>query len=190
MRRRYAPGIGRRGSAGLEFALIVPVMTTLFFGMFEVALSYRVNLKLAYSAEVLADIIGQQTSPVTPGIAGLLGNFCKGAQLAMTPYSGTLLAAAIASVTNNAATGTVAMDWENDVSCPLPATPIGATAAIALATTPNNMVPNPGDSVVIVQTSYTYVSTIHYLLGNTHPLTQTAFQRPRASSGTIACTGC
>ena len=89
-----------------------------------------------------------------------------GARLAVAPYPGASLHAAIASVTNGV------VDW-TDTSC-------GAATAIAapekLAT---SLIEGVANSVIIVQTTYGYSSPVAYLLPASIALTHTAFARPR-----------
>jgi len=183
-----------RGVAAIELVLVVPMMTTILFGVYEVGEFVRVNMKLASAASSMADLISQQGSGVTSGTSGVLGNFCKAGQLMMTPFptgatSGTgAFSVAMVSVTNYS-NGGVTVDWESDRSCTATA-PSLRTAALTLPTTPTNLLSNagtPGDSVIIVQATYVYSSIIQYLIPASFTLSQTAFARPR-NNLTISCT--
>ncbi|MGX6998321.1 TadE/TadG family type IV pilus assembly protein [Caballeronia sp. KNU42] len=193
------PGLCRflkntRGIAALEFVFVLPLMTALLFGIYEVGEFVRVNMQLANAASSMADLISQQSSGVTSGTTGVLGNFCKAGKLMMTPFptgattGNGAFSVAMASVTNYTIGG-VTVDWESDVSCASTATALG-NAATTLATAPTNLLPNagaPGDSVIIVQATYQYSSVIQYLIPTSFTLTKTAFARPR-NNLSIACT--
>jgi len=183
-----------RGVAAIELVLVIPMMTTILFGIYEVGEFVRVNMKLASAASSMADLISQQGSGVTSGQSGVLGNFCKAGQLMMTPFptgattgSGSF-SVAMASVTNYS-NGGVTVDWESDRSCAATSASMG-NAGLSLPTTPTNLLPNagaPGDSVIIVQATYVYSSIIQNLIPASFTLSQTAFARPR-NNLTIACT--
>jgi Flp pilus assembly protein TadG len=193
------PGLCRflkdaRGVAAMEFVFVLPLMTALLFGIYEVGEFVRVNMQLANAATSMADLISQQTSGVTSGTTGVLGNFCQAGRLMMTPFptgaaagAGTF-SVAMASVTNYTSGGAT-VDWESDHSCTATAAALGNTAQ-TLATAPTNLLPNagtPGDSVIIVKATYQYSSVIQYLIPSSFTLTQTAFARPR-NNLSIACT--
>lgn len=153
------------GTALIEFALVLPIMITLFLGVFEGTRVVAASMRLANAAQSVADMIAQQSNID----ANMMTNFCNGGQLSMTPLSGTSLTIAVAEVTNN--NGTLTVDW-NDVTCN------GATAISNATTLATTLVPNTNDSVVIVQATYAYTSPISYVLASSYTLTQTAYQRP------------
>ena len=148
--------------AVVEFAIVMPLMLMLTMGTFEATRAVRAKMKADFAAQTLADLIAAQNSVN----AAALTNFCNGAQMVMVPYVTTSLKAAIASVTN----GTV--DW-TDNTCGT-ATAISNPASVA--TTLSN---GGGNSVIIVQTTYSYTSPLSYLMPASITLTQTAFARPR-----------
>jgi hypothetical protein len=119
-------------------------------------------MKADFAAQAFADMIAAQNSVD----ATALTNFCNGVQMVMVPYVTTSLKAAIASVTNGA------VDW-SDTSCG-PATAISSPTSVAAA-----LGVGGGNSVIIVQTTYTYTSPLSYLMPASITLTQTAFARPR-----------
>ncbi len=154
----------RDGSALVEVALVLPIMITMFSGVFEVTDVMAANMRVMDAAQSVADMIAQQAD-VTPA---MMSNFCSGGQLAMTPLPGASLTLAVAEVTNTSS-GLV-VDW-SDTSC--------GGAAIANATgLATSLVPNVNDSVIIVQASYAYASPFSFVLSASYALARTAFQRP------------
>ena len=156
------------GTALIEFALILPIMTTLFLGAFEVTRYVAADMRLANAAQVMADMVAQQTNVSDTSTS--MTDFCNGAQDAMYPLAGASLKVAVASVTHTSS-GT-SQDW-SDVTCNS-ATPISNSTGLAAALTPN-----VNDSVIIVQATYAYTSPISYVLKSSYTLTQTSFARPR-----------
>ena len=193
-----------RGVASLEFVVVIPILFILLIGIYQLTEFVRVNARVSRVAVAVADLVTQQSSGITGGSSGSLGNFCVGARLMMTPFPATSSAftLAIASVTNYSGSGgtsVVVNDWEVDTACSGSTAPhLGSAAAIALATTPVNfdLVPTPGpvgstgiagDSVIVVEVNYQYSSLIQYLAPSLGTITKFGFARPRANA-VVACT--
>ena len=161
-RRLCDLGRDRNAVAVVEFAIVMPLMLMLTLGTFEATRAVRAKMKADFAAQAFANMIAAQNSVD----ATALTNFCNGARMVMVPYTTTSLKAAIASVTN----GTV--DW-TDTSC-------GSPSAISNPTTvATTLSAGSTNSVIIVQTTYSYTSPVPYLMPSSITLTQTAFARPR-----------
>lgn len=161
----------RGGVVAVEFALILPTLMVLFIGTFEASNLVRVKMKFDEAAPAIATLVALQN----PSQTGTLTNdFCNGAADMLAPFSTAGLNVQVSSVTNYNGTSTV--DWTatcNNLSNPQSPT--------TLAT---GLVPNSGDSVIIVQTSYTYTAPIHMILGSSYTFTSDGFSRPRGN-GTV-----
>ena len=176
-----------RGVAALEFALLIPVMVTLFFGLFAMSHFVRAKMLLSSTASSMASMVASQITITSAS----LGDFCKGGvaaaggvQLVMRPYAGSGLSMSIISYTKQS-DSTLKKDWEYNSACQAAATSLNTDTTKTSVATP--LLPNPGDSVVIVQANYSYTSLYASIVPNV-TLVQQAFSRPRFS--TIACTGC
>ena len=156
----------RRGTTSLELALIFPFMMVLFFGCVETTQLVRVFMGLGVGTQAMADLL----SHGDPDTAAQVSDACNGAKLVMAPFSAGTFKAAISSVANTA--GVIAINWV-DVTCGT-ATPM--LNAISLGSA---MVPNAGDQVIIVQTSYVYTAATSYVLPASYTLSQLAYARPR-----------
>lgn len=178
-------GADRQGTAAIEFALLFPVMITLFIGSYEVENVLLAQLKLTAAAETAADLVAQTTIAGGSAGTGVLQTadftaFMNATADILTPLptgtSNSLVKIAFASVTYS--TGTPRIDWHVEKN--------GATA-ISLTNIPNNeALTNLGnatsgslDSVIVVQVQYTYTSPISYILNTTYTLSESAFNRPR-----------
>ena len=142
---------------------------------------------LSSTASSMASMVASQITTTS----ALLDDFCKGgsaaaggAQLMMRPFAGTGLSMSIISYTKKS-DSTLNKDWEYNSACQVVATSINTTLTQTNVATP--LLPNPGDSVIIVQANYSYLSLYTAIIPNMM-LVQQAFSRPRFS--TIACTGC
>ncbi|HEY0203398.1 MAG TPA: TadE/TadG family type IV pilus assembly protein [Acetobacteraceae bacterium] len=188
-RRRGALRLGgdSRGVAALEFALMAPVLALLFFGIFAISQFARAKMLLSSTASSMASMVASQLTTTST----LLDDFCKGGsaaaggvQLMMRPYAGTSLSMSIVSYTKKS-DSTLNKDWEYNRACQAVATSINTSSTQTNVATP--LLPNPGDSVIIVQANYSYISSYTSIVPNM-TLIQQAFSRPRFS--TIACSGC
>jgi Flp pilus assembly pilin Flp len=187
----------RRGVVAVEFALLAPFLIVLLIGLFEVVSLVRVSFKLSHASNELAKLVAQTpftqsgTSIVAPAVtggrSGTLGDYCTGVGYELTPYASSGLAGQIVSVTS-AAGGAPAKDWESDNACPTAASAFSGQA-VTLATS-YSLTPNPTDSAIVVKVSYTYKPILHYLLGSSWTLTQTAFARPRGGTKIACSSGC
>lgn len=157
-----------RGTALVELAIVFPLMMTLYLGCFEATRVIRADINLQEAAQTVADLVAQQSTVGTTTIS----DFCSAGKLVMTPLSGTALSVAIASVTRDSQTGTVALDWQ-DTTC-------GSASSISNPTTlASSLVTNNGDSVVIVRAYYAYTSPISFVFQPSYSLSETAYARPR-----------
>ncbi|HYS89940.1 MAG TPA: TadE/TadG family type IV pilus assembly protein, partial [Bradyrhizobium sp.] len=107
--RRSAARLGRdkRGNAAIEFAVIVPVMLTMFFGVVEFSSAVAVKRKISMAAEELADLAARYKEvPDTE-----FDNFFTIARAVITPYSTTVLKATITEIYIDPATGLGRAQW-------------------------------------------------------------------------------
>ena len=156
----------RSGTTTLELALIFPFMMTAFFGCVEVTQLVRAYMGLGVATEAMADLL----SHGDPDTAAQVTDACNGAGLVLSPFSSGTFKAAIANVKNTS--GALAVTWSN-TSC-------GTATAIANATTlATSLVPNSGDEVTIVQTTYVYNAATSAVLAGSFTLNYIAYARPR-----------
>jgi Flp pilus assembly protein TadG len=166
MQRIYTFARDQSGAAAIEFAFVLPIMLTLCLGMFEAAGLVSANMKVGNAAQLLGDLVAQQTNETN----SLTSNFCAGAQIALTPLSPSSLKADIVSVTHYSAG--ISVDWQ-DTTC-------GGAATISNgASLASSLIPNVGDSVIIVVATYNYASPVSYVLKSSYSLGQTTYSRPR-----------
>jgi Flp pilus assembly protein TadG len=159
----------RDGVVAVEFALILPTLIVLFIGTFEASNLIRVKMKFDATAPAIASLVAVQNPSKT---GTLTSDFCTGAAYMLSPYTTSGLNVVVSSVTNH--NGTSSVDWT--ASCNNLSNPQSATV---LAT---GLLPNAGDSVIVVQTTYTYNAPIHMILGSSYTFQNDGFSRPRSNS--------
>jgi Flp pilus assembly protein TadG len=172
-RRRRLIG-DRRGTAAIEFALILPILISLFLGTFELTNVLLANSKLTSAAQTAADLVAQQTAVAKADIT----NYANAARQIMAPFPSGALGVAYASVTFDAA-GTPKLAWHDEDNAPAVVNPTSLVTGLGAA----------GDSVIIVQARYAYTSPISFVLQSTYALSDTAFRRPRLVSA-VTCNAC
>jgi len=155
----------RAGVAAIEFALLVPILATILFGLFEGSQAVLAYMKLIDSTQTFADLVSQQQSVASSDI----DNFYAGAQAVMAPFPTGSLGFVITSVTYDPNTGAASVAWQDTRN----ATPAGSVATMAAG------YGNKGESVIVVQGSYGYSSLLHLVLPGSIAMGQVAFSKPR-----------
>src|ERR1700712_507745 len=74
-----------RGIAATEFAVIVPIMLVMFFGVVEFSSGVAVDRKVTLVARTLSDLTSQSTTVADTDMT----NFFTASTAIMTPYSST-----------------------------------------------------------------------------------------------------
>jgi Flp pilus assembly protein TadG len=93
---RLVAGLVRneRGSAAVEFAVVVPIMLVLFFGVVEASSGFAVDRKVTLVARTLSDLTSQSTCVTQTDLDG----FTITGKAIMTPYSATPLLSTITEI--------------------------------------------------------------------------------------------
>jgi Flp pilus assembly protein TadG len=181
-------GIGRRigrsrlacdrsGIAAVEFALLLPVLLTLFLGSYELSSLLLAYLKLEAATESAADLIAE-TDVNTVLQSSDFTNVTNAVKQIMVPFStsGTTLKIAYASVTYS--TGSAVINWHTEING-APALTIGTLPNAANPSNLGNPSNGSNDSVIVAKITYSYTSPVTYALATNYTLNEAAFMRPR-----------
>jgi Flp pilus assembly protein TadG len=181
-------GIGRRigrsrlardrsGIAAVEFALLLPVLLTLFLGSYELSSLLLAYLKLEAATESAADLIAE-TDVNTVLQSSDFTNVTNAVKQIMVPFStsGTTLKIAYASVTYS--TGSAVINWHAEING-APALTIGTLPNAANSANLGNPSNGSNDSVIVAKLTYSYTSPVTYALATSYTLNEAAFMRPR-----------
>lgn len=185
----------RKGLAAVEFALILPLLITLFFGVVEISMMMSARASVTSVASVTADLVAQK-SAVTPSD---ITNVFTAATAILYPSSVNNATIEIYSIVDdNNATGKVA--W----SCKR----IGSNAATTGPTTPpagstgGDMIKagnldadgNPqyggSGSVIIGKITYNYSSPTTQIVTGTQTMVNLFYARPRRVAKIPAPSSC
>lgn len=107
-RRLIAFARNRRGIAAVEFALVVPIMLTMYLGLIELTAALGHDRKAVLLARTLADIV-TQSAGITNGDMNTIFN---AATATMAPHPVTNIAMRVTSLSIDGA-GTAFVDWSD-----------------------------------------------------------------------------
>ena len=172
--RRF--GLDRTGAAAVEFALIAPIMITIYFGLVETCEAVLAERKADHVASAVGDLVAQSSGALTA--SDITDIFAIG-NTVMSPFSTTALKMRITSLTPNGA-GSPAVTWSYGS---------GMTALVAGVTKSLPVTVSSGDSVIMSEVKYQYNSPVKYILPNALTFNEVYYLRPRQVSQ-ISCTGC
>ena len=170
----------RSGIAATEFAVIVPVMLVMFFGMVEFSSGVAVDRKVTLMARTLSDLTSQSTTVSTSDMT----NFFAASNAIMTPYSSTPTQSTITELYVDPNTLVARVQWSKGSAPRTAASTVAIPAALAVA----------GTYLIFSEVSYLYVPAVGYVMAKAGvTLRDTAYTRPRQStcvffSPATACT--
>lgn len=163
-------GADKRGVTLVEFALILPLMVMLFYGMVEFGEAFAVSRKVSNAASTMSDLVAQGSS-ITDA---QLDDIARVADELIKPYRTDNMRIVVTSVQADVDNNTT-VGWSY-------ARGTGATARIQ----GDSMVLPPGlteanSSVIVAETTYLFTPSIGFFLTGVIELDGEAYFRPRIS---------
>lgn len=164
-----------RGIAAVEFALIAPVMILFYFGLAEFCQGFMAQKRMTHATAMVADLIAQEEVVSTPNIDDIF----EIGGLIMKPYSATPLKQTVSSVTQTG--GVARIDWSRSRG-------MTARAVNSTVTLPVDLVED-GQSVVMSEATYDYLSPVGQLLPGLTRFSSVYYLRPRTIDK-VDCSNC
>jgi Flp pilus assembly protein TadG len=164
----------QRGTSAIEFALLSPVMLTMYFGALEVADALSADRQASLVASTVSNVTSQYAAVANTDVSTIL---TAGAAV-ITPYAASNLTVVLSSVLIDAG-GNARVDWSASAS----GTPRSGTVTSLI---PQNLL-IPNSSVIWTETTYSYKPIIGYVVTGTLSLHNQAFSVPRLSAS-VTCT--
>jgi len=169
----------RRAVAAVEFALLLPLMLTLFIGGNEISQALAVYRKVGHTSSTMGDLVAQSASLSSTDMTDILA----ASSSVMTPYSATTVKMVISAVKYTTANG-YKVCWsaaQNDT-----AWTAGSAPPI---TVPSGLVAN-GEEVVVTRVQYSYSSAFSTFMrdiwgSGAITLSDLSYFRPRASATVV-----
>jgi Flp pilus assembly protein TadG len=158
----------RRGVSAVEFAMLLPLMVTLYLGAVEISQGVAIDRKVTLTTRTVADLASQVSSINNADMTNLL----NATAAVVTPYDQSKLKVVVSAVTidNN---GTAKIAWSDTLGGT--ARSVGATVTLPTALNVNNT------TLIWSEVNYSYKPTIGYVVTGTLSLSDQIFMRPRLS---------
>jgi Flp pilus assembly protein TadG len=168
--RRIADFIGDRGGvSAVEFALLLPMMMTLYLGSVETSQGIAVNRKVTLTAHTLADLASQYTDITNADMSNILA----AGPAILAPYPTANVQEVVSELSINAQ-GVATVVWSDTLN--------GSTLTVGQVVSVPSSLAVPNSYLVLSQVQYNYNPTYGYVLTGTMTLHDQIFVRPRQSS--------
>jgi Flp pilus assembly protein TadG len=158
----------RSGVSAIEFALILPAMVAMFFGIGEVSSYMQAASRMTKVASTVADLVAQDTAVNDAELEDIFN--CANA--IMAPFDPSNGWVRVTSVRANAL-GVTTVAWSEGRG-------ISGHAPGPSVTVPGGIVP-PNSSVIMAEVNYTYTSTYGMFLTSGVTSSDEFYARPRRS---------
>jgi Flp pilus assembly protein TadG len=167
--RRLRRLIGdERGVSAVEFALLLPLMLTLYLGAVEVSQGIGADRKVTLTARTICDLVSQVSSIGNSDMTNAL----NASSTVMAPFPVGNLKVTVTSVKIDAA-GKATVDWSDTLNGTARAK--GSTVTLPTALNVANT------SLIWSEVQYTYKPVIGYVVSGTLTLKDQIYMRPRLS---------
>jgi len=158
----------QRGVSAVEFALLLPLMLTLYLGVVEVSQGIGADRKVTLTARTISDLVSQVSSINNSGMT----NSLNAAAAVMAPYASSNLKVVVTSVKIDA-NSNATVDWSDTLNGT--ARSKGSTVSLPSALLVANT------SLIWSEVQYSYTPTIGYVVSGTLTLKDQIYMRPRLS---------
>lgn len=157
----------KRGVSAVEFALILPLMLTLYFGAVELSQGVMADRKVKLTARTVADLVSQVATIDNAGVDAALG----AATAVMAPFSvaNAKVTVSVVSIDNK---GSAKITWSR--------TNKGTAHSAGASVTVPEALKVPGTSLVWGEATYDYTPVASYIM-KPMALSEQIFMRPRLS---------
>src|SRR5437588_7658915 len=156
------------GVSAVEFAMLLPLMLTLYLGAVEISQAVGIDRKVTLTSRTLADLASQVTSISSSD----MGNILNASASVIAPYDPSKLKVTVSEVSIDNS-GNAKIAW----SCTLGGTArtVGSSVALPAALNVANT------SLIWGEAAYSYKPTIGYVVTGTLNLSDQIYMRPRLS---------
>ncbi|MBV9556966.1 MAG: pilus assembly protein [Pseudolabrys sp.] len=168
----------RCGTSAIEFALVLPVLLTVYIGGTEISNAIAIDRKVTLTARTVTDLVSRASSIST----GDMGDVLIASAAVMSPYLPNYLSFTVSEVhIDNNGNATV---W--GFSCSYQGTPRNIGDPVTL---PSQLIVN-NSYLIWGEAQYSYTPPIAYVISGTLNLTDQIFMSPRMSSSVTGPPSC
>jgi Flp pilus assembly protein TadG len=166
----------RDGLSAVEFAMVLPVMLTLYLGSVQLGDGLAIKFRTALAARTVADLASQYVSIDGSTMSSILG----AASIVVAPYPAANMIVTVSEITIDA-NGHATITWSDSLN----GTPHTVGQSVTLPTT----MQIPNTSLIWGEVTYPYTPQLGYVLTGTVNMYQSTYFYPRMSNS-VACNGC
>lgn len=159
----------QRGLAAIEFAMLLPMMLTLFIGSVEMATGVAMDRKVGLAAHTIADLASQYTTITDADMTDILNASTD----IIYPYPSGKLQAVVSELSISAQ-GQATVVWSDTLNGT--ARTVGSTVTI-----PANLAA-ANTYLLLGETAYNYTPSYGYVVTGTLALSGQIYMRPRQSN--------
>ena len=156
----------KRGVSAVEFAMVLPLMVTLYLGGVEVSQAVAIDRKVTLVARTLGDLVSQATSVDNSGMTSIF----TATTAVIAPYSDASLKITVSSIQINSQ-GVAKVSWSDTKNGT-----VHTVGSIVVLPAALNV---PSTSLIWAEASYAYTPTIGHFITGTKNLTDQIYMRPR-----------
>jgi Flp pilus assembly protein TadG len=168
--RRHARFLGdRRGISAVEFAMLLPVMMTLYLGSVEASQGIAADRKVEVTARTLADLASQYTDITNADMSNILA-------------AGSAIIAPFPSANLQEVVSEIAIDAQGNATVVWSDTLGGTALTVGQTVSVPSSLAVPNSYLLLAQVQYSYNPTYGYVLTGTLTLSDQTFMRPREST--------
>jgi Flp pilus assembly protein TadG len=171
----------QRGVSAVEFAMILPLMITLYLGAVEISQGIGYDRKVTLTTRTVADLTSQVTTVTSTEMSNILNAAAQVMMNPSTPYDASKLKVTVSQVKIDA-NSTATIDW----SCTLNGTKRSTGSAVTLP----SALAIANSNLIWSEVSYSYKPTIGYVVTGTLNLSDLIYMRPRQSNSVTLSGSC
>jgi Flp pilus assembly protein TadG len=157
-----------RGVSAVEFAMLLPLMVTLYLGSVEISQGVGIDRKVTLTTRTVADLASQVSSISNADMANML----TATAAVIAPYDQTKLKVTVSAVTIDS-NGNAKVAWSDTLN--------GTSHAVNTPVTLPSALNVPNTTLIWSEVSYSYQPTIGYVITGTLNLSDQIWMRPRLS---------
>ena len=158
-----------RGISAVEFAMLFPVMLTLFLGSVEASQGIATDRKVELIAHALADLSSQYTAITNADMTNIL----NAGSAIIAPYTTAGLNEVVSEISIDAQ-GNASVVWSDTLD--------GTALTVGQTVTVPSSLAVPNTYLVLAQVQYSYNPTYGYVMTGTLTLSDQSFMSPRESA--------
>jgi Flp pilus assembly protein TadG len=158
-----------RGVSAVEFALLLPVMMTLYLGCVEASQGIAAHRKVTITTRALADLSSQYTDITNAEMTNILA---AGSAI-IAPYAAANLQEVVSEIFINAQ-GVASVVWSDTLN--------GTALSVGQAVTIPSSLAVPNTYLLLAQVQYSYSPIYAYVMTGTLNLQDEIYMHPRQST--------